>query len=131
MPRDPLGFDYQVVLTNVRRATTEDLLNRITAYRAGMEPEAVELIEAELCSRGVTAEQIAAHAERVEREAILLADGIAARCSFCHAPAVGTGWRWFRLLRLVPIFPRLVYLCREHGAALPTGGDDRSRPNSA
>jgi hypothetical protein len=114
MPRDPLGFDPEQVLANVRRADTEDLLDRVTAYRHGMEPEAVEIIERELRDRGVTDEQMADHAGRVEREVLFLPDGIAARCSQCNAPAVAQAWGWFRLLRKIPIFPRRIYLCRTH-----------------
>ena len=47
------------VRANVQAASTEDLLDRATVYREGMEPEALDLIEAELRRRGVTA---AAHA---------------------------------------------------------------------
>jgi hypothetical protein len=114
MPRDPLGFDPERVLANVRRSDTEDLLNRITAYRHGMEPEAIDIIERELRERGVTEEQMAEHSARVEREVLFLQDGVAARCSQCDAPAVAQGWGWLRLLRKIPVFPRRVYLCRQH-----------------
>ena len=67
MPKNPLAFDRDSVLANVRQADTEDLLNRITAYRDGMEPEAVAMIEEELRERGVTAAEIAAHHERVRQ----------------------------------------------------------------
>src|ERR1700730_14221472 len=114
MPKDPLAFDRERVLANVRQADTEDLLHRITAYRDGMEPEAVEMIEDELHRRGVTAAAIAAHAERVREEAVFLPDGIAAKCSRCHAPAVAQGWGWFRLFRKIPLFPRREFYCRTH-----------------
>jgi len=114
MPNDPLAFDYQRVLANVRQADTEDLLNRVTAYRDGMEPAAVEMIEEELRQRGVTAAEVAAHAERVRTEAVFLPDGIAAKCSRCHAPAVGQRWGWFRLFRKIPLFPRREFYCRTH-----------------
>src|SRR5262249_49172059 len=96
MPHDPTGFDYQRVLTNVRKSTTEDLLDRVTAYRAGMEPQAVELIEGELRSRGVSDAEIADYAGLIQRHALLYDDGTAVRCSFCHAPAMADGWGWFR-----------------------------------
>ncbi len=44
--------DTQRLLLNVRQATDEDLLNRVTVYRAGMEPEALVVIEEELAQRG-------------------------------------------------------------------------------
>ena len=45
----PLDLDR--VRQNIRQATTEDLLDRMTVYRAGMEEEALELIADELRSR--------------------------------------------------------------------------------
>jgi hypothetical protein len=107
----PLDIDR--LRANARKATTEDLLNRVTVYRSGMEPEEVFLIEEELRSRGLTAEEILDYRERMERE-VIFRDGVAARCSFCHAPAVAAAWGWHRLWGLVPLFPRYFYYCREH-----------------
>ena len=108
-----LPFNPDRVLLNARAATTEDLLDRVTVYRAGMEPQALDIIEAELRRRGVGAEQIEAHAER-RRDSILLEDGPAAKCSFCHRPAVEQGWAWHRLWGKVPLFPRYVRFCEGH-----------------
>jgi hypothetical protein len=112
-------FDLERVRKNVGEATTEDLLDRVTAYRAGMEPDALEVIEEELRRRGVTAEEVAAHGRRRRAETNLLPDGTAARCSFCHRPALAEGWGWHRLWGLVPIFPRLYRYCAEHQPAKP------------
>jgi hypothetical protein len=106
--------DPQRILLNVGKATTEDLLDRVTAYRAGMTPEALEMIEAELKDRGVGPEQIEAHAERGRQEVIFLPDGVAAKCSFCDRPAVARGWSVHRLFGLLPVFPRSFYYCKEH-----------------
>lgn len=110
----PLDFNQQRLLANVQQATDDDLLNRITVYRAGMEPEAIELIERELRDRGVTAADIAAHRESKSSEVIYRTDGTAAKCSFCHAPAVSEGWGWHQLFGKVPLFPRYFYRCRNH-----------------
>jgi len=107
-------FDLERVKANVRQATTEDLLDRLTVYRAGMEESALEIIEEELRSRNVSAEEIEAHAERRSRESSFLPDGTAIRCSFCHRPAVAEGWGWHRLWGRVPVFPRYFYYCSEH-----------------
>jgi hypothetical protein len=109
-----LAFDRERVLTNVRKATTEDLLDRVTAYRAGMEPEAVELIEEELRSRGVSADEVEALAERCRRRGVLLPDGTVARCSFCLRPAVSEGRGWHRVWGVLPLFPRRLRYCTEH-----------------
>jgi hypothetical protein len=109
-----LPFDRERVLVNVRKATTEDLLDRVTAYRAGMEPEAVTIIEAELRERGVSREEITAFADVCRRDALKLPDGTAVKCSHCHRPAVVESWGWHWLWGLVPIFPRHFRYCPEH-----------------
>jgi len=109
-----MKFDLERVLLNVRGAATEDLLNRITAFRAGMEPEAIPLIEAELRERGVSRQVIDAHEARCLEECIVLEDGIAAKCSFCQQPAVARGWDWHRVFGILPVIPRSFYFCRDH-----------------
>src|SRR5262245_37900636 len=89
-----MEFDDERVRKNVKEATTEDLLDRITVYRAGMEPAALDIIAAELARRGVDDDEIEAHACQRNYYAIPLADGTAAKCSYCHRPAVAEGWAW-------------------------------------
>lgn len=117
-------MDIQAFLVNIRKATTDDLLDRVTAYRQGMEPNTLALIEDELSQRGVTHEDIAAHAQRMEKDVIFLEDGVAAKCSRCHAPAVARGWGWLRLFRRIPFWPRREFYCKEH---LPEGRRTESR----
>lgn len=120
-----MQFDRQRVEENAREATTPDLLDRVTVYRAGMEPEALTIIEDELRARGVSAERIAAHAEERGQEIIPLPDGTAAPCSFCHRPAVEQrwGWHWLSLMvlgerrGLLPIWPRFYSYCALHRPA--------------
>lgn len=101
------------IRANVRAATTEDLLDRVTVYREGMKAEALEIIEMELHDRGIEAEQIEAHAQR--REGIIwMEDGTAQSCSFCRRPAVVQQWGWQRLWGVVPIFPRMFSYCDQH-----------------
>jgi hypothetical protein len=114
MDGSPLRFDAERVLMNVRASETEDLLDRVTAYRAGLEPEAVMIIERELRLRGVTEEEIEAHAEWCRREVVFDPDGVAYKCSFCHRPAVAQTRGWQLLLGLVPLFPRLFSYCPDH-----------------
>ncbi len=109
-----MPFDIERVRANVRQASTEDLLDRVTVYRAEMEPESVDLIEAELRQRGVGPDQIEQHARRRHGEVVRRPDGTAAKCSFCHRPAVTVAWGWQRLWGIVPIFPRLFAYCEEH-----------------
>jgi hypothetical protein len=107
-------FDLERVKANVRQATTEDLLDRITVYRAGMEEPALDVIEEELRARKISVAEIEAHAERRRRDSSFLPDGTAVRCSFCHRPAVAEGWGWHRLWGLLPVLPRFYYYCSEH-----------------
>jgi hypothetical protein len=109
-----MHWDAERVRANVHRSSTEDLLDRVTVYRAGMEPEALGLIEEELHHRGVRAADVEAHAARREEQAFLLPDGMAAPCSFCRRPAVAHGWDWHRLWGYLPVFPRRFYYCAEH-----------------
>jgi hypothetical protein len=120
-----MEFDPERVWANVRKATTEDLLDRVTAYRAGMEPEALTIIEAELRRRGVDDAQIHAHGEQREGQSIPLPDGTAAMCSFCHRPAVARAWGWRQLPGRwrwlppwgLPLLPRWYSYCEEHRPA--------------
>lgn len=109
-----LPFDPDRVRVNVRQATTEDLLDRVTAYRPGMEPEALRIIEEELRARGVTPDEIDAHAQARDRHASLLPDGTARPCSFCRRPAVEHRWGWHRLWGVLPVVPRYLFYCDEH-----------------
>jgi hypothetical protein len=118
---NPLDFNVERVLENVRRSSTPDLLSRITVFREGMEPKAIQLIEIELADRGVTPEEIEAHEEKLRQEMIVAPDGMPVRCDLCHQPAVAEGWSWHRLWGRFPVFPRYFYYCAEHR---PVGWED-------
>ncbi|HEX4611095.1 MAG TPA: hypothetical protein VH092_23090 [Urbifossiella sp.] len=109
-----IGLDLKEVAAFVRGADTEELLDRVTVYRNGMEPAALDLMEAELDHRGVTRSDIADHHISRRERAILLPDGTAVRCYFCPRPAVVRAWRWHRLFGLLPVFPRVFSACDRH-----------------
>jgi hypothetical protein len=135
-------LDLHIVADYVRRAATEELLDRVTVYRDGMEPAAVDLMENELARRGFRPEEIAAHDQRRRESVLFHDDGTAVRCSYCERPAVARvrGWHRIggadpraatdsliangvlfvgrRLLGWLPLFPRTFYYCEEHR---PTG----------
>jgi hypothetical protein len=113
-----MEFDPQELLVNIRKADTDDLLDRITAYRPGLEPDAIDMIEQELQRRGIAAERIAEHWEVSRRDYIFHADGTAKMCSFCRKPAVREGWGWHKILGKLPVFPRLMCCCQAHFAKL-------------
>jgi hypothetical protein len=129
--------ELRIVLQNLHAADTEDLLDRVTAYRAGMEPDVIGFIEDELEKRGVTTEEIAAQADQYRRECLYHPDGAARMCSLCRRPAVAAGWGWHRMFsaawrsnpnrvylpgrlinpifEMLPLFyPRYFYYCAEH-----------------
>ena len=107
-------FDLNRVRQNAAKATTEDLLDRLTVYRAGMEPAAIEVIEAELDKRGIGEEEIQAHAA-AKRDRVVMQGAVARKCSFCHRPAVKRGWGWYRLFwKTVPLIPGRFWYCEEH-----------------
>ena len=114
-----LRLELKAVAEYVRKATTEDLLDRVTVYRAEMEPAALDLMENELDRRGVTRDQIADHDTDRRRTAILHPDGTAVRCSRCDRPAVVRGWGWRKLFGCVPVFPRYLALCAVHAERRP------------
>ncbi len=111
-----LRLDLRQVAAYTRKADTEDLLDRVTIYRKGMEPAALDLMEMELDRRGITLEDIAEY-DRVRREtAIMLPDGTALRCNFCDRPAVIRARGWYKLFGLVPVFPRIFARCERHAS---------------
>ena len=123
-----LEFDPERVTRNVRDATSEDLLDRITVYRDGMEPAALEIIEAELRRRGIEREEIEAHAAHRSAQMIPLPDGTALSCSFCHRPAVEQRWGWHRMWGWLPLFPRYFSYCEVHLPLSAVTSEDDPHP---
>ncbi len=102
------------IRANLQAATTEDLLDRVTVYREGMEPAALEWMEEELLRRGIGREAVAEH-DRQRRETILFDErAIALKCHRCQRPAVVQTRSWHRLWGLVPLFRRQYSWCDEH-----------------
>src|SRR5687767_4951969 len=118
-----MHLDPMKILANARAADTDDLLDRVTVYRAGMEPEAIDLIEMELRRRGVTEEEIAQHAEQY-RDCLRDQAGNVIMCSCCRKPAVTQAWGWHRIWNRVPAFPRRYRYCAEHRPAEDHGDTD-------
>jgi len=114
-----MKFDLRRVAEFIRGAESEDLLDRVTIYRAGMEPAALDLMELELDRRGFTRDDIADHDRQRRESAILLPDGTALRCNFCDRPATLKRWGWQRLFHRIPVFPRVFAYCEVHGPSLP------------
>src|SRR5579862_8203890 len=101
-----MKLDTEKVWLNARQASTEDLLDRVTIYRGGMEPDALAIIEAELGDRGITAQAIEAHERAFSKGCLRDADGAVLECSRCRKPAVAEKWAWHFVWGLVPVFRR-------------------------
>jgi hypothetical protein len=106
-----MRLDLDAVRANAQASSTEDLLDRVTAYRAGMEPEALAVLEEELRRRNVGPGAVADH------DTFRRAGGVAGlprRCRHCPRPAVVVRWVWHRLWGVLPVFPARVPLCADH-----------------
>jgi len=112
-----MHFDPMKTLANARAADTDDLLDRVTVYRAGMEPDAIDLIEMELRRRGVSEEEIDLHAKQYRDCLRDPATGNVLMCSWCRKPAVTEEWGWHYIWNRVPAFPRRYRYCAEHRPA--------------
>jgi hypothetical protein len=108
-----MDFNLDRVRKNVQSASTEDLLDRATVYRGGLEPEALPVILEELRTRGISAEAIVEH-ERQRGEVVLDDRGVTQKCSHCYRPAVVREWGWHQLFGKVPVFPRTFWRCELH-----------------
>jgi hypothetical protein len=112
------NFDLKTVATFIRTAGTEDLLDRVTVYRDEMEPAAVDLMENELWQRGLTRDEVDAHAEARE-DVIRRKDGTIRRCELCDRPAVSYRWGWHKLYGKIPLVPKFLARCEVHGGKGP------------
>lgn len=109
-----MELDLERVRASAKEADTEDLLNRVTVFRGGMEEAALEVLEEELRTRGVGAEEVREYANRMRPLVLWERPGLAARCHLCDSPATRLEWRWRRFLGLVPLFRRQVPCCPIH-----------------
>jgi hypothetical protein len=112
-----MKFDLKRVAEFIRRAETEELLDRVTVFRRGMEPAALDLMEGELDRRGVSRSEIASHCEERLQSAILLSDGTVLRCNFCDRPATVRARGWHKLFGKIPLYPKLFACCPNHSKA--------------
>lgn len=101
-------------LKRIRAMTKEELLDRVTVLRDGMDVDALEVIHAELASRGLGPDEIGAHHREMRMKTIQHRDGLAATCHRCGRAAVSSRVEWHRMWGLIPLFRRTCYWCEEH-----------------
>jgi hypothetical protein len=121
-------MDPASIRDDARRTSTENLLDRVTIYRAEIERDAIGIIESELTARGISSAEVEAHAAMREHADLLRhPDGAVVRCNFCPRPATEHRWKWYRLWGwFLPLFPRIIHLCKEHDEQLPTDPHGRT-----
>lgn len=101
------------VRENARQAATFDLLERIIIQRDEMEPEALSIIMQELLARNIRPEEISEY-EDLRQRALFDKYGDVLLCLYCNRPAVYSKKGWFKLFRIVPIYPMMEYCCEAH-----------------
>jgi hypothetical protein len=107
-------FRAEKRLARLKAMPTAELLDRVTVLQEQMDPDALELMQAELAGRGVGPEEIGAHARELRLLVVKGKDGLPATCYVCGRAAVAQIETWHRLLGIVPLFRRQVFLCLDH-----------------
>ncbi len=120
-------LDVERMKANVRQAETEDLLDRVTIFRGGMEEAALAYIDEELRRRDITRADIHAHEDMRRQNLILMRDGFPARCGECFRPAVECVVDWHWVYGLIPLFRQSFYYCEKHR---PKPNGERQKPVS-
>jgi hypothetical protein len=108
-----MAVDLERIRQYAEKASTEELLDRVTVFRAGMEPEAIVVIETELHRRGVDQEKVAEF-EQLRRRDGLIGGDVPRTCSYCDRPAIVRAWGFARGRSLLPIIPWRFSYCEEH-----------------
>jgi hypothetical protein len=101
-------------LARLRAMSTAELLDRVTVLQPQMEPDAIEMMHAELAGRGIGPDEIGAHLRDMRLLVINNEKGQVASCSRCGRAAVSSHDDWHRLWKLVPLFKRTYYYCQDH-----------------
>lgn len=109
-----MQINQERIRANIRKASTEDLLDRATVYREGIEAEALDFIERELQERGVSWDMIAEHERKRREESLFDSQGIALKCHRCPRPAVVRTWGLHWMWGVIPLIPRRCAWCLEH-----------------
>ena len=97
-----------------RTANTDELLDRVTAFRADHDSEAIRVFERELRNRGIGREELERRTVEMQETVLKTANGAAIHCYFCDRPATVRIVAWHRLWGKVPLFPRPMSVCGEH-----------------
>ena len=115
-----MRFDIRRVAEFVHSAESEELLDRVTVFRDGMEPAALDLMEGELDRRGVTRAEIAEFETTRRATALTNADGTVVRCTLCYRPATTRVRGWIKIFaKRIPVIPWRLPYCDFHAGKKP------------
>ena len=117
----PVPIRPERQLARLRAMSTPELLDRVTVLQPQMEPDALELMHAELAGRGIGPDEIGAHLRDMRMQVVYTEKGQVATCSVCGRAAVNSKEDLHKMWGLVPLFKRTYYTCAEHTCSDGTG----------
>lgn len=109
-----MRLDLEKVRIYAKKADNKALIDRVTLFQSGMEPEALEIIILELTSRGISALEITEHEEKYKEKVIRGPEGMPRLCNNCPSPATAQEWGWLKVFGFVPIIPWKYLFCEDH-----------------
>ena len=98
----------------VRGSATPELLDAVTVFRDHLDPDAADQMLAELASRGVGPDDVAAHGRDLRWRVVEGRRGLPAVCDRCRRAATASRVGWHKLWGRVPLFRRTQFTCDEH-----------------
>lgn len=103
-----------------REATDGELLDQLGFFSEGLEEAALGILRRELSRRklkpGSTEEVLEDHRLTHGPRVLFAPDRFPRLCGECHRAATHQKLAWVRFFGLIPMFPRLAYLCDTHAA---------------
>ncbi len=109
-----MTLNLEKVRVYATNASNRELLDRVTVFKSGMEPNALTIIHQELRHRGVTQTQIQDHETLLEPLVIRGPEGMPRICKKCSLPAISCEWGWLKVFGFIPILPWKNLFCEDH-----------------
>jgi hypothetical protein len=97
-----MQLDLEKVRIYAKKADNRALLDRVTVFRQGMEPAAIEIIKIELLERAY------------KDLGIRGPEGLPRLCKKCALPAISREWGWLKVFGFIPLLPWQHLYCEEH-----------------
>ncbi len=113
-----MHLDLEKVRIYAKKADNRSLLDRVTVFRQGMEPAAIEIIKKELLERGISPADISQHESAYKDLVIRGPEGLPRLCKKCALPAICREWGWLKVFGFIPLLPWQHLYCEEHKTRL-------------